>query len=49
VGKGDVMRRLARSLELDLSATHLDIGWRARMGLDEAVAEMVGDYRSDGR
>jgi hypothetical protein len=43
-GQRDNMRRLTRSLEVDASAVEGELGWTARVGIDEAVAEMAGAH-----
>src|SRR6185295_7478016 len=45
-GQGERMRRLTRSLELDVSATEARVGWKASIGLDEAAAAMTRSWRS---
>ena len=45
-GRGDAVRRLTRSLELDPSLAERELGWRAEVSLDAAVREMVAAYRA---
>lgn len=43
--KGELVRRLTRSLELDPSRAENDLGWRAQTGLELAVKRMIGPLR----
>lgn len=45
-GQGARMRRLTRALAVDASATETGLGWRAAIGIEPAVAEMVRAYRA---
>lgn len=45
-GLGATMKRLTRSLEADASLAETELGWRAQTGPDEAVAQMVREYRA---
>jgi UDP-glucose 4-epimerase len=45
-GQGGRMRRLTRALEVDATATEQALGWRAAIGIEEAVGEMVRAYRA---
>jgi nucleoside-diphosphate-sugar epimerase len=40
-GRGDRVRRLTRSLEVDAAAFSRDTGWRARVGLEDGVADAL--------
>jgi len=40
------MKRLTRSLEADASLAERELGWRAQTGLEEAIAQMAGNYRA---
>ena len=40
LGQRDAIRRLTRSLEVDLSETWRDLGWRATTPVEEAIAQM---------
>lgn len=42
VGRGALVRRLTRSLEVDPSAFMRDLGWRPRIGLDAGLASWLG-------
>jgi nucleoside-diphosphate-sugar epimerase len=39
------MRRLTRSLEVDVSETSDKLGWTAQIGFDTAVEDLVRAYR----
>ena len=45
VGMGATMKRLTRSLEADASFAESELGWRAQIGLEEAIAQMARAYR----
>jgi UDP-4-keto-D-QuiNAc 4-reductase len=45
-GQRGRMRRLTRSLELDVSATEARVGWKASVGLDAAAGEMARTWRA---
>jgi nucleoside-diphosphate-sugar epimerase len=45
-GMGATMERLTRSLEADASFAENELGWRAQTGLEEAIAQMAGNYRA---
>lgn len=47
-GLGDTVKRLTRSLEVDPSLAERDLGWRAQVGIEEAVGAMVNGYRERG-
>ena len=49
LGQGDKARRLTRALEGDPSAAERELGWTARVPIDQAIGEMVRDYRARGR
>lgn len=49
LGAGERMRRLTRSLELDVAAAERLLGWRASTSLDEAAAEMARAWRAGWR
>jgi UDP-glucose 4-epimerase len=45
-GRGDAIRRLTRSLEVDASAAQRELGWRAQASLAQAVDEMTRHHRA---
>ena len=47
MGRGESMRRLTRSLEVDPSAAERDLDWLASVPLAGAVDEMVASYRAE--
>ena len=46
LGQGEKMRRLSRPLAADPSAAQRELGWVARVSIEQAVEEMVRDYRA---
>ena len=46
VGVGATMKRLTRSLEADASLAESELGWRAQIAFDDAIAQMAGAYRA---
>ena len=46
LGQGDKARRLTRPLEGDPSAAERELRWVARVPIDQAIGEMVRDYRA---
>jgi nucleoside-diphosphate-sugar epimerase len=46
LGRGERMRRLTRSLEVDASLARDILGWKPAIGLEDAVAEMARAWRS---
>ncbi len=48
-GQGDKARRLTRGLEGDPSAAERELGWVAAVPMDQAIGEMVRDYRAGAR
>jgi UDP-glucose 4-epimerase len=44
-GQGARMRRLTRSLEIDVAETRLHAGWTAQISFDTAVEDMARSYR----
>ena len=49
LGQGSSIRRLSRSLTGDPSAAQGELGWIARVSIEQAVEEMVREYRAKGR
>jgi UDP-glucose 4-epimerase len=47
-GQGARVRRLTRPLLCDPSAAERELGWIARVPIDQAVEELVRDYRARG-
>ena len=45
VGKRATVRRLTRSLEIDISATRRDLGWASAVSLEEGITGMIRAYR----
>ena len=48
-GRGERMRRLTRSLEVDAAAAEEELGWRAEVSFDQAIREMAAAYRGEAR
>jgi UDP-glucose 4-epimerase len=46
IGMGATMKRLTRSLEADASLAETELGWRAEVGLEQAIVQMAGAYRA---
>ncbi|MDQ3027765.1 MAG: nucleoside-diphosphate sugar epimerase, partial [Pseudomonadota bacterium] len=46
VGQGDKARRLTRGLVGDPEAAERELGWVARVPVDQVIGEMVRDYRA---
>jgi nucleoside-diphosphate-sugar epimerase len=46
-GQSERIRRLTRSLEVDASDAERELGWRAAVPINQAVAEMVAAYRGE--
>ena len=46
-GRGDRMRRLTRSLEVDAAPAESELGWRADVPIEPAVREMAAAYRAE--
>jgi nucleoside-diphosphate-sugar epimerase len=46
VGKGEKIRRLSRPLVGDAAEARRELGWAARVPIEQAVEEMVRDYRA---
>ena len=49
LGHGDKARRLTRALEGDPSAAERELGWVARVPIEQAIGELVRDYRARDR
>lgn len=49
VGQLGPMRRLTRSLEIDVSETERELGWAAQVSFETAVKDMVDSYLSQAR
>jgi nucleoside-diphosphate-sugar epimerase len=47
VGQEGRMRRLTRSLELDVSDTSRDLGWHPAQAIDDAIADMARAFRQE--
>ena len=47
--RGDQARRLTRELQVDPSAAQRELGWVARVSIEQAIEEMVRDYRTRQR
>jgi UDP-glucose 4-epimerase len=47
--RGDLARRLTRELRADPSAAQRELGWVARVPMEQAIEEMVRDYRARQR
>jgi nucleoside-diphosphate-sugar epimerase len=45
-GRGDAVRRLTRSLEVDASATEAALGWKAEVAIEAAAREIGKAYRA---
>ena len=46
LGQGEQVRRLTRALEGDPAAAERELGWTAGVPMDQAIGEMVRDYRA---
>ena len=49
LGQGEKARRLTRELRLDSSGTERNLGWVARVPIEQSIEEMVRDYRARQR
>ena len=47
-GKGDAMRRLTRSLELDAQEAMRALEWKPRIPIDDALREMATAWKATG-